>query len=1523
MNAKNIKNVPQVLNLDDDVRYLQPTDTTYALNVRSVTSDSNNAGVIQSIESNTKVANELPAGTNKCIGTIEHIENNDLYYFNWNSAGNHGIYRYNSITRKITKILVNSLLKFSKQALITGGFALKFGDDNALLYWTDNLNQPRKINVNKAIYHTQGNYNEGYPNPLTEEYILLVKYPPTDAPSWEYFEDSTIPYNNLDRKLFQFAALYVYDDGEQSAMSPISVITTSPKQLENSAVNELGYNTYNLIKVTVPKGSAICSKIKILAREGNDGEWKFIQEVSNPKSASSVTIDFYNDGNYSVFDPVITNKLFDNVPLRSGAMELMANRTMLADYVEGYDRVSDIIDMNGVDKQNTKIFLTPTYKSAPNMEATKLGVYGFGRIGGANTISTLNASGNWNAGFTISEMPSSFIVDLGTLPTVGGLYVLNFSVSLWHDFSSEGDANRIAVENLLFSQVEAVLPGQTKQDFVNEFVAKLNGRRIGSYSYKSQTRPLVSGNYRARITAKPFASNPTGAIEIGFEPERTSDLHKLGFYKIFKIGDNAYSYNGGVFSSTFKAGAEHTFGIVYYDKANRSSTVHTFKKNNPYVKWYNERPTDFIRGGRLAGPSDMDWVIQTQPPTWATHYQWVYQGNNTASEFLQYTCTRAYKAQNPDYLAKEVDRRVYLGFRSFQGNPDSYKEQYGALLDYNYQSGDRLRIKSYYDPVAGERVTPSEVTDFKIVGLELYGTDETNPVYSTTSKFETKGWFLIIEDPKIREWDSINGTSPSTGFWYNDAARESAIFEIYRPKGTEDDRVFYEFGERYEIGDAGLPTRYHKGGVRNQNELITYPVTEFNVAEKYITVTGVNVKLVAGDSMVLRSGVTGKAFVNIAYLEQYTATETRVYLNDIIVVSAGSVDSLLLMNYGAAGTFQNGDCWFKPRIFRFGSSASAIDIRPEYVEDYYANDFFKSNSSSKGRPNAYSETSKQEHRYASITYSQPFFTDTNLNGLSSFNLNLGNYRRVDHSFGTIKKLKKDGFNLHFVQQFKMGYIPVDRRVIESADGQQTLTLSTEILGKDGTETYYQGDYGMSDNPESFQDMDGTFYNLDIKKAKVLRKGGDGLTPISDYKVSSFWDAKAKEILKISDKIKFIGGIDRENKEYIITQLPYSSGAITVDDGEGGGGNPSDDDYIDITADEDNIRIPLKFNLLTADESRRVSANAIENECRPIEEIDDLVEEWGCSRVRATEFARSGVFSFHEDSGHVVAEVIPTTIELTTASDTVIVSGEYNISEGELVIPREQVDVDLDVPEVINVAGFTLAFSEEANRWPSFYSYIPEMYGKINYDFISFKDGELYIHNEATSYNSFYDTQYTSKITFNWNLEPSRVKTFHAMMLESNTPWSVLSIKTDLNSTAFAKEFFKRKESYWHTHIPMATTNSTRNILMGDVITGIDGNTLTFNWFNINHVGGTVGDTIHKQDGTLVGTITAFNPDTEITLNTIGDLQIGDYVRLEKPSIIDGDLVRGYYAEVQMENDSDGYVELFGVTAKVNLSRLHS
>lgn len=85
-------------------------------------------------------------------------------------------------------------------------------------------------------------------------------------------------------------------------------------------------------------------------------------------------------------------------------------------------------------------------------------------------------------------------------------------------------------------------------------------------------------------------------------------------------------------------------------------------------------------------------------------------------------------------------------------------------------------------------------------------------------------------------------------------------------------------------------------------------------------------------------------------------------------------------------------------------------------------------------------------------------------------------------------------------------------------------------------------------------------------------------------------------------------------------------------------------------------------------------------------------------------------------------------------------------------------------------SFTVLFMEEENRWKTFMPYLPELYGRIGSKLVSFKDGQLHLHDSNSIRNNFYGVQYNMLIDVFGNMPPKQNKVYDAIAIHSNRPF---------------------------------------------------------------------------------------------------------------------------------------------------------
>ena len=106
------------------------------------------------------------------------------------------------------------------------------------------------------------------------------------------------------------------------------------------------------------------------------------------------------------------------------------------------------------------------------------------------------------------------------------------------------------------------------------------------------------------------------------------------------------------------------------------------------------------------------------------------------------------------------------------------------------------------------------------------------------------------------------------------------------------------------------------------------------------------------------------------------------------------------------------------------------------------------------------------------------------------------------------------------------------------------------------------------------------------------------------------------------------------------------------------------------------------------------------------------------------------------------------------------------------IKHEQIVVSLRVGD----EQATVSFSEKHNRWKSFYSYDPDWMAFSGLQFLTSKDGALFLHNEGDR-STFYNQFYPATVVAAFRKELPRIKTFLNIRIMSNRAWEVPFIST--------------------------------------------------------------------------------------------------------------------------------------------------
>jgi hypothetical protein len=1183
------KMIPRFLVSDEDERLLKEGAMTDALNVTISEDGDGSEGVLKNVKGTTAITGAtLGIGDDevKVIGQVSDSQLGCIYFFvATDEADVHthdAIYRVNTNTNATQLVFKNTWLNFNEngfvKADVLNGAFQQDGIIQTILYFTDNKNAPRKINVDRAI---AGDYSSLSSGKL--DYALnSIKAAPTKPPTFYFSTDTSIDANNFRLSTFQFAYQYVYTDGEESAISSYSSLcfpdSSSIIGIDNSSVGSVSTSNYyedNVCNIKLnwssisesPKNIPDVKKVRLLARKSNTGAFRVIDEFDPNANlnryiyGNSVSVydkdtaiyRFFNEGAYAATDVNTVNKLYDNVPLKTEGQAITGNRLMYSNYSEGFANG----DSNGDPVDAT---LTVSYSAARGGGENGSSATGISEDN-SNTngdiaidFSTLFTTSNVPAGSTTTVKfetnPSGFFGDapdgavvLDAVDSLGGTFQVKFGEG---PSGSGAASDRIPIYQVSdgwnFELTLTNASDMTHSEFATFFANNVTGYNFsktydvlhsamqgvvvdGSNTSLFGTGDIIgldNGNYSvttawtytpadinvssAVVTLKPriyFASISGwegGTVGVNTYAITTQSFLGGGLQGTMFYDIPSANLSGKVFSSTanhslstFKAGSTHEIGVVYYDKYNRSGNVN--KIGSVYVLPFG----DSGRSGDN-GPASISVAFNSQPPTWADRYQFVYPGMGSFDSVVSYTVGGAYYNVNDDQ-----DRRVYVSLNTL----DDFSEEKSALLNYSFTEGDKLRVINYDSASGAYATNPLNVTyprandgsviEFDVVGVEIIDSEKlhTGSNHQAGQEDPHHGTFLVLESPAIHanlqvdsnsdgtvdtglkyvgfDWYSIsNSTYPDSG---NTAATNAnywgqrCLVEILTPSKI-DKEVYYEIGESYPIG----PPRDQNQGSNNHG-----PLRVLNYGDVH-----------------------------------YRPTSCKTPFRD--------------PNHQSQANEWNEE---HPEDWRYETI---------YTESQSVSDFFSSSDWNKGRAHIVFENAAEVRRLNGITYSEAYAEDVANLSLSSFNPSLANFDSLDGRYGAINYIGNYNDDLVALQENKFCLIPVNKNILEYASGSADVTVSTNVLNQ---RRYSAGDYGCSNHPEAVLIQDNSVFFVDESRQAVCALTGGQLVPISDKSMSSFF-----ENFFTNSHTKYVSGYDPRDNTYYLTGLGGTAETVGYDAARG-------------------------------------------------------------------------------------------------------------------------------------------------------------------------------------------------------------------------------------------------------------------------------------------------------------------------------------------------------------------------------------
>jgi len=1129
------------MNKDYDERVLPSGQYIDAVNIRMGSTENNSIGAVENTKGNIKLTSLLYNGAPlsndaKCIGVYEDGGRETIYWFVCDPGNVDLVMSFNTNNNVLVyHVISTSVLHFDQTYLVNG---INLIDD--LLFWTDNYNPPRRINI-----------NTNYPNPIagvdqiTEDDINVIVAPPLNSPTLAMVEKSG-GENFMDDKFISFAYRYKYRDGEYSALSQFSDVAFTPGEFginydtfENSGM----FNTYNSVNVSFNTGSSNVVGVDLCFKLSDSNIINVIDKYNKIEQGwidnDTETINFTNQKIYTALTESELLRLFDNVPRLAKAQTTMGNRIFYGNYIDGYDidttidytlsKVSEDIGFKDIPLTLSSSNYDIEGGSPISIQNSKLkfDLTGCDLVEGAKIGLSIYVSHNSFGGYAgyETDAPLNYF-DGGVSFVLPRNYVSVYDLVTSTEFQAAITTHQSPISNCD--------DGLSLTDDFNCFLSPKSG-------WKKEGTGIDAIDQGFRITSGTGVDINCFYIQI-LAAKYYEDLFPANIaYEYFEDNGSSAVYSKLSSYKSLHSNRDYEVAIVYMDKYLRSSTALVANNN-----------TVFFPANASDTKNSIDVTIPAGnlAPSWAEFYKFVIKPSKTDYEVI---CSNIYytdpitnttwfrldgnnisKAQVGDFLIVKADSTgpitnlTRVKILDIKVQVDDFIPGSNALAGTYMQ----LRASNFSAAISDSSFIGIGTQITYVVGRgDQYGftpLSETNPDYDPLIPGSLPSRPIAIPAGSIVEI-RFHNIRPSGSYEYT--------FQKQYTANRDYDNMYDLFvGENITLIDPYTniifsldPNLRNVGGFTND---FTH-VWENNFQFQYIPTSGA-MALMWGS----RLGATGSGsrnhmdgHINITVAPDNIIFETEGLDSNGETFYEGSESLKVVNRYheSSDGTYQTSTTPALVNLnffncFAFGNGAESYKIGDNLLGmPFYLG----------SRVTAVSqEDFKEAHRYADITYSGVYNAETNVNKLNEFNLALANFKTLEKSFGPINKMHARRTDILTLQEDKISYVLAGKNLLSDASGGGAITSIPEVLG---TQISRTEEFGISHNPESFAVYGNDVFFTDTKRSAVINLKGEGA---SSDQVSVISDLGLKSWFRDSFKGTFynqkIGGYDPYMSEYVLS-----------------------------------------------------------------------------------------------------------------------------------------------------------------------------------------------------------------------------------------------------------------------------------------------------------------------------------------------------------------------------------------------------
>lgn len=943
-------------------------------------------------------------------------------------------------------------------------------------------------------------------------------------------------------KFPRFAYRYKYKDNEYSAIGPYSDVAFLPNDFDynpKKGYNKGMVNTLRSLKVgnftdSVPNG---VTEIDILYKESSNNNIYTVQSIKTTDdeytAGTNGEVEITSDVIYKVLPSMQSLRPYDNVPLKAKAQAMSANRIMYGNYLENFNMkdagnndISVKFEVSIIQDPNTAVEVREAKPSIKSLRTYQVGVVYRDAYGRETPVFT-DPSGS----FTLDKASS---INYNVLRVKITSNIPSWAESYKYYIKEASDE----YYNLAMDRHYPAEDGNVWLAFPSAERNKVSEETFLVLKKKHNSDSFVSDEARYKIIS--ISNDAPDFIKISNVTKGLLDSDSSGVSNENIFLSSGYPQADRTYLHIAKAKWQKVFGGATNDHSENTVPVHNLSNlilriigSGARSQWYDVASITLDTASSYYVVSIEDKLEEDDiafVPTYSS-------SNTTLSlEIAQKTVKTEPEFQGRFFTKVERDGVLESAILSPE-DPNDYRVTASTHV---YALNGKTASKNYWrDENKGVYPGGAGANDEKhaewffcgntyhdyqlsegnmaVGGNKHRGRLASAALAKSTAGFGAKAGNDYLEI--AYHWWGGDDRDAWTNFW-NDFTSQ------HKPEYRNIVKSLETINMKFRFTDDPDQTIYTTQAFR-KSFIVAYDVS--NVANgkwgsmrviKWTLLLDKQIQWAPEDN-----GKTSKAnATQIEFLDVYASGDEKGLTSDnpAIWETEPKETTDLNLYYEISEAFNksvhgNSQVLTYSNCFSFGNGVESDRIR----DDFNAPTIGKGVKVSTVLDTPYEE----ERKSSEIIYSGLYNSTSGVNETNQFIQADKITKKLNPQYGSIQLMRHRQYGLDVLCEDKCFKIPTDKDLLFTAEGNPSVTVSSNVLG---TPNPYAGDYGISKNPESYAQYGFRAYFTDKARGTVLRLSNNGLEPISKYGLESYF----RDNLKAATTA--IGSYDVTKHEYNIT-----------------------------------------------------------------------------------------------------------------------------------------------------------------------------------------------------------------------------------------------------------------------------------------------------------------------------------------------------------------------------------------------------